>query len=78
MNWEDEKVAYLDNQYSMFTRHILHNKYLIQLITGHMEGPSFYSPEFIRLKKLTQNYNYCSVMNYTGAKGPVQVQVDKK
>ncbi|MEP0264336.1 hypothetical protein [Dokdonia sp.] len=82
MNWEDEKVVYLDNQYSMFTKHILRNKYLIQLITGHMEGPPYYSPEFARLKRLTHNYNYCSVLNYVGVKGPaegpVQVQIDKK
>ncbi|MFT5891227.1 MAG: hypothetical protein ACI9Y7_001328 [Dokdonia sp.] len=75
---DEEKVIYLHDQYSMFTKHTLQNRYLIQLITGKDVKLPYYSPKLARLKSLTHNYNYCSVPDYTGAKGPVTVYIPEK
>lgn len=72
---EEEKVMYLHETYSMFTKHTLQNRYLIQLLTGNDVKLPYYSPKLARLESLTHNYNYCSVPDYAGAKGPVEVEI---
>lgn len=68
-----EKIVYLHDQYRMFTKHKLQNDDLIDLITGKEVKLPYYSPKLARLKRLTHNYNYCSVINYAGAIGPVEI-----
>ena len=72
---EEEKLVYLHDKYHMFTKHTLQNRYLIQLLIGKDVVLPYYSPKLKRLQALTHDYNYCSVMNYKGVQGPVEVSI---
>lgn len=49
------------------------NDYLIKLITARKVLLPYYNPELETLKSLVQHHPYCSVIDYSGAIGPVQV-----
>jgi hypothetical protein len=63
---------------SMFVQRPLVNDYLIRLITGREVNLPYYNPHLARLKDRLHNYNFCSVIDYSGAKGPVIVKLLEK
>jgi len=56
----------------LFEVFVLRNELLKKLLTGR-QIPYPYSPQVARLKKRVSNYNFCSVMDYEGAQGPVKI-----
>lgn len=57
----------------LFTQYDLLNYKLIRLITGQPTDEIFYDPQLAWLKKRLQHYNFCSIIDYSGAKGPVKI-----
>ncbi|PCI96276.1 MAG: hypothetical protein COB15_10930 [Flavobacteriales bacterium] len=57
----------------LYEEHPFTNQYLIQLITGQKIELRYYNAEVERLKDKVSNANFCSAMDYAGAKGPVLV-----
>ncbi|MEP1489582.1 MAG: hypothetical protein ABJK28_14260 [Algibacter sp.] len=58
----------------LFIKHPLYNQYIIKLITGEKIMSPYYNPYVVWLENKIRNYNYCSAIDYSGAKGPVLVQ----
>ena len=58
----------------LFIKYPLYNAYIIKLITGQKITLPYYNPYVVWLKNRIHNYNYCSAIDYSGAKGPVLVQ----
>ncbi len=59
----------------MFIQRPLVNDYLIRLITGRHVDLPYYNPHLARLKDRLHNYNFCSAIDYSGARGPVIVKL---
>ena len=59
----------------LFTQYPLIDSYLVQLITGKQIYSNYYNPQLEKLKKYIHNYNFCSAIDYSGAKGPVMVKL---
>jgi hypothetical protein len=57
----------------LFTQYELLNYKLIRLITGQPANEPFFDPQLAWLKKGLQHYNFCSIKDYSGAKGPVKI-----
>ncbi|KQX09909.1 hypothetical protein [Flavobacterium sp. Root420] len=67
-----------DDNYSiihepLFTVYPFKNDYLIRLITGKKVVLPYYNPELESLKSIVQHHPFCSVIDYSGAIGPVTV-----
>lgn len=60
---------------NLFKQYPLVNDHLIGLITGRLVNLLYYSPHLARLKDRIHNYNFCSALDYSGAKGPVIVKL---
>jgi hypothetical protein len=60
---------------NLFKQYPLVNDHLIRLITGRSVNLLYYSPHLARLKDRIHNYNFCSALDYSGAKGPVIVKL---
>jgi hypothetical protein len=59
----------------LFIKYPLQNENLVLLITGRQVSLPYYSPHLERLKSRIHNYNFCSALDYSGAKGPVVVSL---
>jgi hypothetical protein len=57
----------------LFTQYDLLNHKLIQVITGQPTNEFFHDPQLAWLKRCLQHYNFCSIKDYSGAKGPVKI-----
>jgi hypothetical protein len=57
----------------LFTKHRLYNYKLIQLITGQPVDIPHHDPHLAWLKDRLRNAEFCSVIDYSGAKGPVKI-----
>ncbi|MBC8053122.1 MAG: hypothetical protein H7Y13_08655 [Sphingobacteriaceae bacterium] len=55
----------------LFNQYLLKDQSLIQLITGHRVELPYYDPQLERLKSQIYSNPFCSVIDYSGAKGPV-------
>ncbi len=49
------------------------SEYVVLLITGRSVPLPYYNPLLARLEKTIRNNNFCSAIDYAGAKGPVEV-----
>ena len=59
---------------SLFIQYPLQNYMLIRLITGRSVYLPYYSPYLARLTDKINMENFCSAVDYSGAKGPVVVK----
>ncbi|MBL0358431.1 MAG: hypothetical protein IPP72_16920 [Chitinophagaceae bacterium] len=62
----------------LFERSLLGNEWLLQLITGNQIELEYYSPKLERLKNIIHGEAYCSVIDYAGGQGPVNIAAVKK
>jgi len=62
--------------HKLFTPYPFLNDYIRALITGKEVHIGYYDPYLERLKHYIHNHNYCSALDYSGAKGPVIVATD--
>lgn len=69
-NHEKDDSIYLP-VYNLFIKHHVHNPIVIQLLTDQKAAFPFYNEAFERLKYILQNEPFCSVIDYSGAVGPV-------
>lgn len=51
----------------------VNNDYVTLLITGRQVRIPYYNPHLAWLENYIQNHNFCSALDYSGAKGPVEV-----
>lgn len=63
---------------SLFIKYPLLNDMLVRLITGRRVVLPYYSPHLARLKDRINESDFCSAIDYTGAKGPVVVTLLEK
>jgi hypothetical protein len=71
---DDEVNTKPDVQFNkLFKECPLTNQYLIQLITGRKIALAYYNVEVEKLKEQVDRYDFCSAIDYAGAKGPVLV-----
>jgi len=63
---------------ALFVRYPLQNEYLVKLITGRKVELPYSDPHLQRLKDEINKANFCSAIDYTGAKGPVVVTLLKQ
>ncbi|WP_394775616.1 hypothetical protein [Flavobacterium sp.] len=68
---DDEDVFYAVRG-ALFEIHPLKNNYLISLLTGKKVTLPYFNPELENLKSMIKNHPFCSVIDYSGAIGPVQ------
>lgn len=61
----------------IFKQYLLKDQSLIQLITGHRVELPYYDPQLERLKNQVYNNPFCSVIDYSGAKGPVLIKINR-
>lgn len=69
----DRLETKVEMQMSLFIKYPLLNYMLIELITGQQVELPYYSPYLARLKDRINASDFCSAIDYTGAKGPVVV-----
>ncbi len=62
----------------LFRRTQLFNDHLVNMLMDKPLKIDYYSPHLARLKDYLHRYDFCSVQDYRGAKGPVKVKVKKK
>lgn len=55
----------------LFVRYPFYNAELVDLLIGKELKTNYYQPKLAWMKDQLKNYKFCSVRNYTGAKGPV-------
>ena len=68
-----QEDSYYAVQDSFFTVYPLKNDYLTRLITGKKVLLPYFNPELERLKLMVQQHSFCSVIDYSGGIGPVDV-----
>ncbi|MFZ0599667.1 MAG: hypothetical protein WAM46_21950 [Flavobacterium sp.] len=68
---DDEDVFYAVRG-SLFKINPLNNNYLTALLTGEKVTLPYFNPELESLKSMLKNHTFCSVIDYSGAVGPVQ------
>ncbi len=66
---EEKHIAHHD----LFKRYPFDNEYLLKLIIGQEIDLLYYSPYLAKLKDQIHDYNYCSALDYRGAKSPVTI-----
>jgi hypothetical protein len=72
--YEKENIIQIARLFKdLFIQIPLINAHLIKLITGRPVVLPYYNPHLARLKDRIHNYNFCSAIDYSGAKGPVVV-----
>jgi len=69
----DDEFTYAGKH--LFIRHDTVNDYLVKLITGKKVDLGYYDPQLARLKDNINNSAFCSVIDYSGAIGPVIVKM---
>ncbi|HET6992584.1 MAG TPA: hypothetical protein VFJ43_14720 [Bacteroidia bacterium] len=62
----------------LFEQRPLRNENLVRLITGRKVVLPYYNPHLRKLKDQIRNYNFCSAIDYSGAKSPVLVTLLSK
>jgi len=72
---EKSLVPEIDIHERLFEIPLLYQNRLVKLITGQQVKLPYYDPQLARLKTYLHRENFCSVLDYTGAKGPVIVEV---
>ena len=70
-NDEGNIIRLDESSKKLFLQCTLINDHLIKLITGQQVTLPYYDPHLVRLKEQIHNNNYCSALDYSGAKGPV-------
>ncbi|HYG50814.1 MAG TPA: hypothetical protein VD905_07915 [Flavobacteriales bacterium] len=68
---EHYDTAKTDKEMVLFEKHELRNNYLIRLLCGKKVALKYYDPNLERLKNMLQKQEYCSMVDYSGAIGPV-------
>lgn len=74
----NQPVEDLKDMGTLFKRMPCTNEWLLILITGNKVETEYYSPALARLKKMIQRESFCSVINYQGGCGPVNLIPLKK
>ncbi|WP_264563987.1 hypothetical protein [Flavobacterium sp. N3904] len=69
---DDETILYPIYE-PLFELYPLKNNHLIQLITGKKVALPYFDRELERLKFMVKHHSFCSVIDYSGALGPVDV-----
>ncbi len=59
----------------LFEIYPFYNYYIRRLITGGKIRLPYYDPHLARLEAQIHNYDFCSAIDYSGAKGPVVVHL---
>lgn len=57
----------------LFHQKLVYDDILNRLLTGKSINKAYYNAHNARLQDKIRNYNYCSAIDYSGAKGPVHV-----
>lgn len=71
----DDEDLFYGVRGSLFKIHPLKNTYLIHLITGKNVTLPYFNPEVENLKRMIKNHPFCSAIDYSGAIGPVAVDL---
>ena len=61
----------------LFTRYKPGDDFLVRLITGRKVELPYYNAHLERLKEKIHDYDFCSVIDYSGGVGPVMVKLIK-
>jgi len=69
----DERFKTTGAFIGLFTKHHLANYKLVQLITGQAVNIPYHDPHLAWLKEHLRKAEFCSVIDYSGAKGPVKI-----
>jgi hypothetical protein len=69
----DDRFKTGESFIGLFVKHRLYNYKLIQLITGQPVDIPYHDPHLVWLKKRLRSSDFCSVIDYSGAKGPVEI-----
>ncbi len=75
---KEENAHETNASYNLFDKIGEPNHYLTQLIIGRQVKLPYYNPHLVRLEDSVHNYNFCSAIDYSGAKGPVNVTLLSK
>ena len=62
------------SRYYLFKKHSLNNPALVKLLTGTPVNLPYYDPQLARLENKLQEEPFCSVIDYSGAVGPVIIK----
>ena len=73
---EDEEFIKPEDHHNLFMKYPFYNVYIRRLITGKEVNLPYHDPHLERLKDYIHGYNYCSALDYSGAKSPVIVATD--
>lgn len=69
-----EEIWEGDNAYTaLFEKHTGMNRYLRQMLTGKKATPPYYDPEWQYVQQSVHHCDFCSLVDYSGAKGPVEI-----
>ncbi len=70
-SWENENSSEQLN--GLYEPYPFTNQYLTLLLTGQKIDLPYYNAEVVQLKDQVASYDFCSALDYSGAKGPVLV-----
>jgi hypothetical protein len=74
--FENEDAIEPKDYVHLFTKYPFYNVYIRRLITGKEVNLPYHDPHLERLKDYIHRHNYCSALDYSGAKSPVIVATD--
>lgn len=72
---QESGMPEIDLHEKLFEKHLLYRDHLVEIITGQPVDLPYYDPQLARLKAYLHHENFCSVLDYTGAKSPVIVDI---
>ena len=75
--FEKQELTAVDKHAALFIKFPMQNYMLVSLLTGRKVELPYYSPYLARLQDRVNAQNFCSAMDYTGAKSPVMVTLLK-
>ncbi len=69
-----ELIFDLEDDEELFHEHRFINPTIKKIIIGEEIELPYYDPHVEKIEKEIKNYNYCSAIDYSGARGPVVVR----
>jgi hypothetical protein len=67
----------IPDHHQLFKKHAFNNDALVKLLTGHSFRLRYYDPQLARLKDFLHHHHFCSLIDYAGGEGPVQVSPER-
>jgi len=72
--YTSKEASLLEEHDALFKKYPFYNWYIKKLITGQKIALPYYDPHVAKLEDQIRDYNFCSAIDYSGAKSPVIVK----